>query len=364
MTTEILPRGSTAAHRAVGRLLTSLEEAGADLPPRVFVGCAEDQWQRHAVSLPTLERRRSVLVASAEDDLVDAVRLEIGGAAGIPASLHALGVACEAAARTSVEEAACIATRAVLEIVLDRGAGVWLVGWRPAAFWYRQIGSPRLIGVLQRIADRLHCIPAIVPGPFLVIAGCSGSQVEAACSVVDPLVSVMPAPVEIASLSASPDRTRVESLIEAVGRADEEGPAAEMNPVPVLELPNGRLVGRWARSEGELPRRDGWSAVPDPEVEDGSVWRLEDGDERRSIVESATTTGLERSREKILRVPGWIGAALQPGRPAALLVERLAGCDARRGRSLWVPSVDADGVRFLLGLPGPTWVDGPGVPAD
>jgi len=364
VTTEILPRGSSGAYHAVDGLLTTLREAGAELPSRVFVGCAEDQWQRHAVTLPTLERRRSVVVTSAAADLVDAVRLEVGGAAGIPVSLHALEVGCEAAARTSAEEAACIATRAVLEIVLGRGPRAWLVGWRPAAFWYRQIGSPRLIGVLQQIADRLRCIPAIVPGPFLVVTGCSGAEVDAVCGDVDHLVSVRPAAVEVPSLPATSGRCRVEALMEAVGRADEEGPAAEMSPVPVLELPSGRRVGRWKRVEGEPSCRDGWAAGPDPEVEGGSAWRLDVGGEPRRIVESTIMDDLDRSREEILRVPGWFGAALQPGRPAALLVEKLACCDARRGRPLWVPSVDADGVRFLLGLPGPIWVDGPGVPAD
>ena len=66
--------------------------------------------------------------------------------------------------------------------------------------------------------------------------------------------------------------------------------------------------------------------------------------------------------QSVIRAPGFVGAALRRGSPAGLLIEGLARHGSRAGRPIWVPSVDAEGVRFLLGLPGPIWVDGPGVP--
>jgi len=40
----------------------------------------------------------------------------------------------------------------------------------------------------------------------------------------------------------------------------------------------------------------------------------------------------------------------------------LAEAAHRRGLPLWVPNVDSIALRFLLGLPGTLWVDGPAVP--
>lgn len=364
---EILPAGSTAGHRAVERLLESRRKEGADLPPLVFVECPEDEWQRHAVSLPTVERRRSVMVAFSEAALLDAVRLEIGGASRLPVSTHAMMMACDAAADSSTEGAACIATRAVLEMVLERGPELWLVGWRPAALWYHQVGAPRLIGVLQEIARRLACIPAIIPGPFLVVGGRRRVEVEAACRVDDvpcgALIPVLPNCVELAPPSGLDEGDRVEALMEAAGRDDGPATPGESKGIPVLELPSGRPVGRWSPTAAG-GRGEGWTAVPELRGGDPDVWRLEDSEGSRLIRESAGSDELVRSDQPVLRVPGWVGAALQPGRPAALLVECLARNTARLGRPLWVPSVDAEGVRFLLGLSGPIWVDGPGVPGD
>lgn len=362
---EILPEGSTAGHRAVLRLLESRRDEGEDLPPRVFVECPDDEWQRHAVSLPTLERRRSVLVAASEAALLDAVRLEIGGAARLPVSTHALMMACEAAADSSKGGAACIATRAVLEMVLERGPGLWLVGWRPAAFWYHQVGASRLIGVLQEIARRLACIPAIIPGPFLVVGGRRRSEVEDACRVDDQscggLIPILPTCVEMAAPAGPDGGARVEALMAAVGRDEEDADSGDPKGFRVMELPSGHQLGRWSLTVAD-GADEGWMAVPELQGRDPGVWRMEDSEGNRLIRESTWSDELDRPDQSVLRVPGWIGAALQPGRPASLLVEILAGNEALAGRPLWVPSVDADGVRFLLGLPGPIWVDGPGVP--
>ena len=51
-----------------------------------------------------------------------------------------------------------------------------------------------------------------------------------------------------------------------------------------------------------------------------------------------------------------------PGRPAGLLIERLAAAAERAGVALWIPNVDGAKLQFLLRLPGELWVDGPAVP--
>ena len=66
--------------------------------------------------------------------------------------------------------------------------------------------------------------------------------------------------------------------------------------------------------------------------------------------------------EAAVRLPGWVAVGLGPGRPAALLLERLASTASRLGVPLWVPNVDQVVLRLLLGMPGPFWVDGPAVP--
>jgi hypothetical protein len=63
-----------------------------------------------------------------------------------------------------------------------------------------------------------------------------------------------------------------------------------------------------------------------------------------------------------VRLPGWLAHPLRPGSPAGLLAERIAEVAARRDLPLWIPGVDVDALRFVLGLPGTIWVDGPAVP--
>jgi len=63
-----------------------------------------------------------------------------------------------------------------------------------------------------------------------------------------------------------------------------------------------------------------------------------------------------------VRVPGWASRGLRPGSPAGLLVTRIAEAASRRGIPLWIPNVDQEGLRLVLGLPGTIWVDGPAVP--
>jgi hypothetical protein len=64
----------------------------------------------------------------------------------------------------------------------------------------------------------------------------------------------------------------------------------------------------------------------------------------------------------VARLPGWIGVSIGAGRPAGLLLERLAVAASERGVPLWVPNVDRMALNLVLGLPGTVWVDGPAAP--
>jgi hypothetical protein len=132
-------------------------------------------------------------------------------------------------------------------------------------------------------------------------------------------------------------------------------------PQAVCELPSGRLQGRWSPSAGTEPVPAGsWLATPEDETEAGFRWRLgSEGEADRwagDVLESATVG------EEVARVPGWLAAEVGPGRPAGLLVERLATAARRARVPLWVPNVDREALQLLLRLPGTFWVDGSAVP--
>ena len=64
-----------------------------------------------------------------------------------------------------------------------------------------------------------------------------------------------------------------------------------------------------------------------------------------------------------VRLPGWIGIAIGAGRPAGLLLERIAAAASARGVPLWVPNVGTEALNLVLRQPGTVWVDGPAAPA-
>jgi len=131
---------------------------------------------------------------------------------------------------------------------------------------------------------------------------------------------------------------------------------------PVYELPNGRLVGRWASEPGPEDR-DVWVAVPVNISGPKCRWRLSGGGttaEVDDVLEVADLTRIETA--PAVRIPGSLTGNLRLGTPAGLLVQRLADAAARRGLPLWVPNVTTEALRFALRLPGAVWVDGPAVP--
>jgi hypothetical protein len=139
--------------------------------------------------------------------------------------------------------------------------------------------------------------------------------------------------------------------------------AGSIGPQPVHELPQGRRVGRWTRTEEEAPA-EGWLAAPTEVGTERCRWELE-GEGGPGVVEEvlSATEVAESEGVAAVRVPGWACGGLRPGTPAGLLITRLAEDAARRGLPLWIPNLNNVGLRFVLGLPGRLWVDGSAVPA-
>ena len=364
---EFIPPGDSAAQRIIVGILDAFSNS-RDLPSAFLIDDGGGSWKRHAALLPVEQRRRAVVAALTETSLIDAVRFEIGGASWLPASTPSIEMACEAAVIGDRGECAPIATRGVLETLIADANCLSIIGWRPRAFWSRQLGSPRLCTALTEVAHRLECVPAILPGPVLVVTGCEREAIEAGCreycesEKAD--VQVKPEILDLTATMRSKDPTlQVENLLASLGQAGD----SKVNPLadaqPVLNLTTGERVGCWSVSGGESNVKSGWMARPSEDRRDGGAWDIDSADGSRTVmVERTSMDDQDSSKDTVIRVPGFIGAELRLGSPAGLLVERWAEHPAREDRPIWVPSVDTDGVRFLLGLPGPIWVDGPGVP--
>jgi hypothetical protein len=101
-------------------------------------------------------------------------------------------------------------------------------------------------------------------------------------------------------------------------------------------------------------------AVPGAATAAGFRWQLRGAGGPQAEVED--TLGTVAEPAAAIRVPGWVAGCIGPGRPAGLLVERLAATSARIGTPLWVPNLRPGALRFLLRLPGTLWVDGADVP--
>jgi len=365
---QLAPPAKGLGHQAIERILETILSDGNPLPPYVLIDDPKEPWRRHAALLPVEERRRSVIVASSEASLIDAVRFEIGGASWLPASTPSMETACETAATHDRRECAPIATWGVLETLVAETAELWAVGWWPLSFWNRQVGPRRLFTALTVIAARLGCVPAILPGPVLVVAGHERAAVEEVCRDVSIFEGgagpCLPTTVNlVADLHSDNTADRVEDLLAGVTQSDWGEQQLTGSALPVLEMSTGEKVGWWSLSHETVAGESGWIAFPSVAEPDGGCWEIvaEDGS-RTMVVETTTLHDQENAKQAVIRVSGFIGAQLRRGNPAGLLVERWAKDPSREGRPLWVPSVDSEGVRFLLGLPGPIWVDGPGVP--
>lgn len=366
---EIVPSQEGSIHRVVESVLGNLLADDISLPKYVLIDDGDLGWRRHAAALPVEVRRSSVLVTAADASLVDAVLFEIGGALRLPVSTPSMEVACGSAASSEGAPVAPLATQGVLDALLSGAREVLIVGWCRQAFWQRQAGPVRPIKRLAEIAERLAIIPVILPGPVLVVQGRSRAEVEAARDAAEdgPGSSSCPGHPEIVHLSASDlasgEGFRIEGVLAAAIAARENSPGQSEPNHPVLELPSGRRIGQWSFSPGTAEDGSPWHAFPREVDHDPGRWEIVTRDGTHEMVEETTSLDADAvAGLSVIRAPGYVGAALRHGSPAGLLIETMTRHAARAGRPIWVPSVNADGVRFLLGLPGPIWVDGPGVP--
>ncbi len=338
------------------RVIEGLRENGVELPPMVFVDRPGDPWQHHAVRAPVEVRRRSVVVLASDAGLVEAIRFEFGGATRLPISSVAMELACIAAAG-GPQSGLPAATRGVLESVIEDSDRVEGVGWSRPRFWRAHLGVRSLEDCLTRMAKRLGVAPVIVPGPILLVPDRDRDEVSRQLTVL--------AADENHSCPFPPIIVPIAPILDAldikIGQADgDEGPMSSIDPQPVLELPSGRRVGAWSLAQNDPQVGEEWHANPVEITSSGSSWNLVHADgSQETVVDSPVV-----SDQWVVRIPGWIGDHLRPGSPAGLLVEALATDHVRAERPLWVSNVDAGAVRFLLSMPGPIWVDGPGVPSD
>jgi len=332
---------------------------GIPEPSWVAVDDGTDAWVVKLSNYSARDRARGVVAVASEEALVKAQCLGIGGAMWLPpASLGAI----EAFASASSSKAPRAHGAAPLEL-LDRRKPVHVVTFSDRPFWRLQLGDPELGDLLAELAASLEVPVTILQWPALVVADRDQAVIVKAWEGLmgegertAPTLSILP-PIAVEN----------EVLVEAysaltAGSMTDES-LNSMLEMPVHELPHGRRVGWWSLDVNKRPENDGWIAAP---VEFSSTrcrWRLESKETSGIVVEvlaSEEIAGLEDVLA--VRVPGWASRGLRPGSPAGLLVARIAEAASRRGLPLWIPNIDQEGLRLVLGLPGTIWVDGPAVP--
>ncbi|HSN57249.1 MAG TPA: hypothetical protein VLT32_21455 [Candidatus Sulfomarinibacteraceae bacterium] len=358
---RLLPSEPTAVAYGLGPVLENAFAGGAREPSFVAIADSSGRWLGEAAVLGPGIRARGVIAAVDDRAFVAALRLGVGGALRLPPSTVAAGEALAAAAGAPVPPTGYDPGVAVA--LASASPSLSVVSYSGLAFWRRQLGDRVLTERLLALAERLQLPAAVLPWPAMVIAA-AGPELEAAwarlCAEGAALapslaVHVMAGPV-------GPDEVVAAAYRVLAAAPDGTGAEAAIPPQPVHELPSGRAVGYWSTVAGEVPA-GAWLAVPAPSDADTTPWRLLGADDRTVIIEVLLADDLDHlAGAAAVRVPGWFVADLRPGTPAGLLVARLAEAANRRGLPLWVPNVDRDGLRFVLGLPGTLWVDGPSVP--
>ena len=332
---------------------------GVTEPSWVAVDDGTGAWLVEISSHPALDRARGVVAVSSEEALVKAQRLGIGGAMWLPpASLGAF----EAFASAASSAAPRAYDSAALELLSGK-TSVHVVTFASRRFWRAQLGDRDIGNLLAELAVSLEVPVAILPWPALVLADREqGAIVKVWEELVGESENLGP------TLSILPRMVVENEVLVKVYSALRAGPTTggssnSVPQMPVHELPHGRRVGWWGLDAKTRPEDEGWIASP---VEVSSIrcrWRIESSENSGFVAEvlaSEEIAGLEDVLA--VRVPGWASRGLRPGSPAGLLVTRIAEAASRRGIPLWIPNVDQEGLRLVLGLPGTIWVDGPAVP--
>jgi hypothetical protein len=333
-------------------------------PPPAWVAVEDDHhsWIREAAAASPAERARGVLAARSEAGLVTAVRLGIGGALPLPPSTKA--------ARAAFEAAALVGERAwpdpgLADLVVAEASCLVAVGWARSEFWRCQLGEPEMAAWLADFAVELGVLPAVVPWPALLLEERSVEQlvgawhrVEARSGIVsDGIVVVRVEPAAgHGGRAVAAIRGLAESGAKGSTQLGEDAPAR-----PVYELPSGRRVGWWSSSASGRVADDGWIATPEETTAAGLRWKLTGPDGSNWAANDVLRS--DDVGSPAARLPGWVGVAIGAGRPAGLLLERLAAAAAAKGVPLWVPNVAHAALNLVLRQPGSIWVDGPAAPS-
>ncbi|MCW8983952.1 MAG: hypothetical protein OQK55_01315 [Thermoanaerobaculales bacterium] len=332
---------------------------GAPEPSWIAVDNGSDAWVVEVSGFSAVERARGVVAASSEEAVMKAQRLGIGGAMWLPpASLGAI----EAFAAAASTEAPRAHDAASLEL-LDGATSVHVVTFSNRPFWRAQLGDRELGTMLAELAVSLEAPVAILQWPALVLADRDQAAIVKAW---DELVAEKEcAPPAVSVLSPTGTESGILSdAYSALTTGMTAGESSSSMPAqPVHELPHGGRVGWWGLGTSDMPEDEGWFARPEDVTSTPFRWLL-DGTGTSGPVQEVLTGDEVAGLDQVLavRVPGWASQGLRAGSPAGLLLTRIAAATSRRGLPLWVPNVDQEGLRFVLGLPGTIWVDGPAVP--
>ncbi len=359
---RLFPDVQPAVRAPLESVLGQALAEGSPPPAWVVIEDEHDAWIREAAARSPGERTRGVLAARTEAGLVTAVRLGIGGALQLPPSTKAAQAALEAAAAAS---GGLSPDHGLVDLLTADASGLLAVGWVRRDFWRNQLGEAEMTAWLTDLAAGLGVLPAVVVWPALLLGERPLEHVVGAWSRVEERRKMTSDGIRVVRIEEKPGHggtvaAAIRGLIESEIEVDtplENGPAAR----PVYELPSGRRVGWWRSSNsGAVPGTE-WTATPAEPTTAGFRWRLTHPDGSESKVDDVLRS--DDVESPAVRMPGWVGTAIDIGRPAGLLLERLAATAAERGVPLWVPNVDQAALALVLRQPGTIWVDGPAVPA-
>ena len=360
---ELLGRLPDALRGGLDNVIAGVLAGGAPEPSWVAADDGSGAWVAEVAARSGAERARGVVAAASADALVTAQRLAVGGAMWLPPSSLAAIEAFEAAGATAPPEFEF--DPAVVE-TLGTDVPIRIMSFADREFWRVQLGDRALAVLLAELAAVVGAPAAILPWPALLLsdrlgAGASEAWRELAARMGGAVPDLIGTPLTVSAMGEGMVLdSAYTALLKGTSWAEE---ADSIGLKTVYELPQGRRVGWWTWAETQAPA-GGWLAAPSEVGTQRCRWKVE-GEGGPTVIEEvlSETEVAEAEGVAAFRVPGWACAGLRSGAPAGLLVARLAEEAKRRGLPLWIPNLDDEGLRFVLGLPGRLWVDGSAVPA-